>query len=75
MIDNKLKELISIAIIFKLAIFLVIILAYFVLPFNTGNYPLILFILPMNRQLFSAYSKPGMASIIYSSQKKGIQTE
>jgi Gpi18-like mannosyltransferase len=38
MIDNKLKELISIAIIFKLAIFLVIILAYFVLPFNTGNY-------------------------------------
>jgi Gpi18-like mannosyltransferase len=38
MIDNKLKELIIITIIVKFLFFLIIILAFFVLPFNIGNY-------------------------------------
>jgi hypothetical protein len=38
MIDNKLKGLLRITIIVKIFFFLIIILAYFVLPFNIGNY-------------------------------------
>ena len=38
MIENKLKELLTITIIVKLLFFLIIILAFFVLPFNIGNY-------------------------------------
>jgi Gpi18-like mannosyltransferase len=56
MIDNKLKKLITIAIIVKLTIFLVIILAYFVLPFNIENYHAN-FVYPPNEQanIFSVF--------------------
>jgi hypothetical protein len=38
MVENKLKELISITIIVKLLFFLIIIGSYFALPSNSGNY-------------------------------------
>jgi len=56
MIDNKLKELISITIIVKLLFSLIIILAYFVLPFNIENYHTN-FVYPPNEQanIFSVF--------------------
>jgi hypothetical protein len=38
MVENKLNELIIITIIVKLLFFLIIIVSYFALPFNRGNY-------------------------------------
>jgi Gpi18-like mannosyltransferase len=70
MVENKLKELIGITIIVKLLFFLIIILAYFVLPFNIENYHTN-FVYPSNEQanIFSVFKTWDGQHYLYLAEK------